>query len=148
MFSAATVQLCRRLVFLGPAFRPPQFNFVIDSSFWGQLFGRHGSTLSSNRLFGASAGSRKFPYHQEEIRFFQKLGFLDTINPFIPKRSCTERWYEDFRSPALGLVGFSLLELSDDGFSRYLAPLVTSFGEWYRNFRFLALVLCQCSIDG
>jgi hypothetical protein len=26
-----------------------------------------------------SAGKHKFPYHQEEIRFFQKIGFLGTI---------------------------------------------------------------------
>jgi hypothetical protein len=51
--SAATVQLCHRLVFLGPGFRPPRFNFVVDSSFWGQAFSRHDSTLSSARLFGA-----------------------------------------------------------------------------------------------
>jgi hypothetical protein len=47
------------------------------------------------------AGKHKFPYHQEEIRFFQKLGFLGTINPLTPQIRCTNRWYEDFRSPAL-----------------------------------------------
>jgi hypothetical protein len=97
--SAATVQLCHRLVFLGPGFRPPRFNFVVDSSFWGQAFSRH--TLSSIRLFGASAGKHKFPYHQEEIRFLGKIGFLGTTNPFTPPIRCTNRWYEDFRSPAL-----------------------------------------------
>jgi hypothetical protein len=47
-----------------------------------------------------SAGKHKFPYHQE-ILFFQQIGFLGTINPFIPQIRCTNRWYEDFRSPAL-----------------------------------------------
>jgi hypothetical protein len=44
------------VVFLGPAFRPSRLRFVVDSLFWGQVRGRHGSTLSSacNRLFGAS----------------------------------------------------------------------------------------------
>jgi hypothetical protein len=31
-------------------FQPPSFSFVVESSFWGQAFGRHGSTLSSNRF--------------------------------------------------------------------------------------------------
>jgi hypothetical protein len=79
-FSAATVQLCRRLAFLGlgflsatktqvvcrllviaflgPGFRPPRFNFVIDSPFWGQVFGHHGSTLSSTRLAFLGPGFR------------------------------------------------------------------------------------------
>ncbi len=61
-FSAATAQLCRRLViaFLGPGFQSPRLNFVVDSPFWGRVFSRHGSTLSSTRLFGASAGSLQF----------------------------------------------------------------------------------------
>ncbi|OQY43627.1 MAG: hypothetical protein B6247_31440 [Candidatus Parabeggiatoa sp. nov. 2] len=52
-----------RLAFLGLGFRPPRLNFVVESRlnfvvespFWGQVFSRHGSTLSSacNRLFGA-----------------------------------------------------------------------------------------------
>jgi hypothetical protein len=50
---AVTVQLCHRLVYLGPGEKPPRFNFVIDSSSWGQARSRHGSTLSSTRLFGA-----------------------------------------------------------------------------------------------
>jgi hypothetical protein len=72
MFSAATVQLCRRLVFLGPAFRPPQFNFVIDSSFWGQLFGRHSSTLSSTRLFGAS-------FSAVTVQLCHRIAFLGLV---------------------------------------------------------------------
>jgi L-fucose isomerase-like protein len=32
---------------------------------------------------------RKVMYHQE-ILFFQKLGFLGTINPFIPQIRCTK----------------------------------------------------------
>jgi len=56
-FSAAMTQVCRRLViaFLGPGIRPPRLRFVVDSPFWGQVFGRQDSGLSSacNRLFGA-----------------------------------------------------------------------------------------------
>jgi hypothetical protein len=90
-FSAATVQLCRRLAFLGlgflsatktqvvcrllviaflgPGFRPPRFNFVIDSPFWGQVFGRHGSTLSSSRLFGAR-------FSATTVQLCHRLAFL------------------------------------------------------------------------
>jgi hypothetical protein len=53
-------QVCHRLViaFLGPGIRPPRFRFVIDSPFWGQVFGRHGSGLSSTRLFGGHVFGR------------------------------------------------------------------------------------------
>jgi hypothetical protein len=51
-------------------------------------------------LIKPSAEKHKFPYHQE-IRFFL-IRFIGTINPLSPKRSCTNRRYEDFRSPALG----------------------------------------------
>jgi hypothetical protein len=49
---------------------------------------------------GASAEKHKFPYHQS-IRFFEKFRLIGTINPFSPQIRCTNRWYEDFRSPAL-----------------------------------------------
>jgi hypothetical protein len=68
-FSATKTQVCHRLAFLGPCFQSARFNFVIESPgflgpgfqprrlrfvigspFWGRVFSRHGSTLSSNRL--------------------------------------------------------------------------------------------------
>ncbi|OQY43476.1 MAG: hypothetical protein B6247_31640 [Candidatus Parabeggiatoa sp. nov. 2] len=52
-FSVATVQLCRRIAFLGPGFQPPRLSFVVESPFWSQVFNHQGSGLSSNRLFGA-----------------------------------------------------------------------------------------------
>jgi hypothetical protein len=102
-FSVATVQLSRRIAL----------------PFWGQVFSHQGSTLSSNRVAflgpgfrpprfrfiveSPSAGKQKFPY--QKILFFQKIVFLGTINPFIPQIRCTNGWYEDFRSPALGFWG-------------------------------------------
>jgi hypothetical protein len=52
-FSVLKTQLCHRLAILGPCFQSAQFNFVIESPFWGRVRSRHGSTLSSNRHFGA-----------------------------------------------------------------------------------------------
>jgi hypothetical protein len=39
-------------------------------------------------LFLAITGKHKFPYHRK-IRFVQQIGFIGTINPFIPKIRCT-----------------------------------------------------------
>jgi hypothetical protein len=52
-FSAAKVQVCRRIAFLGPGFQPPRFRFVVKLPFWGQVFSHQASGLSSNCLFGA-----------------------------------------------------------------------------------------------
>jgi len=83
-FSTTMAQVCRRLVivFLGPGFQPPRLNFVVESPFWGQVFGRHGSTLSSNRLFGARFSATKAQlcrrlviaflgpcFHKQRLRF-------------------------------------------------------------------------------
>jgi len=43
--------------------------FFIDSPFWGQVFGRHGSTLSSTRLYGAM-----FPATKAHV--FHRIAFL------------------------------------------------------------------------
>jgi hypothetical protein len=47
---------------LNRGFRPPRFNFVVDSSIWGQARSRHGSTLSSTRLFGPGEKPPRFNF--------------------------------------------------------------------------------------
>jgi hypothetical protein len=68
-FSTTMAQLCRRLAFLGPGFRPPRFRFVIDLPFWGQVFGHQGSGLSSTCLFGARFSATK-------VQVCHRLAFL------------------------------------------------------------------------
>ncbi|OQY44044.1 MAG: hypothetical protein B6247_30780, partial [Candidatus Parabeggiatoa sp. nov. 2] len=60
-FSATGTQVCRRLIiaFLGPGFQPPRLRFVVESPFWGQVFSRQDSGLSSNRLFRAVFSATK-----------------------------------------------------------------------------------------
>jgi hypothetical protein len=119
------------LGFLGPGFQPRRLKFVIGSPFWGRVFSRHGSTLSSNRHFRASAGSRKFPYHLS-----QPLSTV--ISRKHTSRVCLRT-----------TVRLRALELSDKRSKclREITALAVGCG-WYGNFRFLALVLCQHCFDG
>jgi hypothetical protein len=62
-------------------------------------------TLKTTQNFSKKR-CHKYRLVQESInsrttKFLQKIGFIGTINPFIPQIRCTNRWYEDFRSPAL-----------------------------------------------
>jgi hypothetical protein len=79
-----TVQVCRQLVFLGPGFRPPRFNFVVNSSFWGQAFSRHGSTLSSARLFGARLSAAT-------VQLCHRLVFLGLVPESINSRTTKKK---------------------------------------------------------
>ncbi|OQY44047.1 MAG: hypothetical protein B6247_30795 [Candidatus Parabeggiatoa sp. nov. 2] len=53
-FSATKAHVFHRLAFLGPGFRPPRLNFVVDSPLWSHVSshqGSQGSGLSSTRLW-------------------------------------------------------------------------------------------------
>jgi hypothetical protein len=69
-FSTTMAQLCRRLAFLGPGFLLPRFRFVVDLPFWGQVFCRQGSGLSSTCLFGARFSAAK-------VQVYRRLAFLE-----------------------------------------------------------------------
>jgi len=78
-FSATKTQLCRRIAFLEPGFQPPRLRFVVESPFWGRVFSRHGSTLSSNRLafLGPGFQSPRFNFVVESLfwgRVFSRHG--------------------------------------------------------------------------
>jgi hypothetical protein len=75
-----------RLVFLGLGEKPPRFNLVANSSFWGQLFGRHSSTLSSTRLFGARFSAATLQLCRRINRLFGARREAAKVQLFQPPR--------------------------------------------------------------